>query len=88
LICINARFEQKLKLIFMKKSSLGFGLGISMLLAVAFNFVSQDATASGDAGKIPCHSSSSPSPGATFTQCTTCTVASGIGSDAGQCRPS
>jgi hypothetical protein len=72
----------------MKKSSLGFGLGITMLLAVALNFVSQDATANMAPGKITCHSSSSPGSGHTYTACSTCTSAAGIGSDAGQCRPS
>lgn len=72
----------------MKKSSFGIGLGISMLLAIVLNFVSFEASASGDDGKIPCHSSSTNSPSNTFTQCSTCTVANGIGSDAGQCKPS
>jgi hypothetical protein len=40
-----------------------------------------------DPGKITCHSSSTASSTNTFTQCSTCTVATGIGSDAGTCRP-
>lgn len=76
----------------MRESSFGVGLGISMLLAVAVNFIPQDAAANAEGlqiegPKITCHSSSSPGSGHTFTQCSTCTSAAGIGSDAGQCRP-
>jgi hypothetical protein len=80
--------SRNLNFYYMKKSYFGVALATSMILGVALNLISIDASATGDDGrKITCHSSSTSSNNNTFTQCSTCTVANGIGSDAGECRP-
>lgn len=75
----------------MKKKEFAFGIVLSMLLGVTLNFLPLTSLAQASiedgGGKITCHSSSTNSSQNTFTQCSTCTVADGIGSDAGQCRP-
>lgn len=68
----------------MRKNALRIGIGVSILLGVALNFVSVGASAS-MFEKVPCHSSSSPGSGHTYTLCTTCHQEQGIGSDAGKC---
>jgi len=83
--------KQKQKITKMKKRNLIFGIVLSMTIGVALNFMSINAFAediqNGDGGKITCHSSSTVSNQHTHTSCATCTVQSGLGSDAGQCRP-
>jgi hypothetical protein len=57
----------------------GFALGISPVESVASGLEG--------GGKITCHSSSNGTGPNTHTACSTCQIATGIGSDEDQCRP-
>lgn len=57
-----------------------------MLLAITLNIISLDAIASKDI-KVPCHSSSTPSPGWVHIDCATCNSTLGFGTDIGTCEP-
>jgi hypothetical protein len=66
--------------------ALAFGLGLGFNSQNVFSQTLDDGVGL-EKPKITCHSSSTISQNHTYTSCSTCTAASGIGSDEGECRP-